>query len=124
MTSDKARIDIDDPEVDMDEAQRLLYRGELFSGEAVEYVGEKLISLDNYTDGMQNGLSLEWYEDGTLRSEGTVRMGLPCGEFKEWHPNGVLASRKVFDEDGTTLREEFTWDMSGQPLRSWRLGGA
>ncbi|MET7609210.1 hypothetical protein ABZU45_32530 [Streptomyces avermitilis] len=26
------RIDIDDPEVDMDPGQRLLYRGELFTG--------------------------------------------------------------------------------------------
>ncbi|MEV0123212.1 hypothetical protein AB0I16_17015 [Streptomyces sp. NPDC050703] len=120
---DRERIDIDDPEVDMDEAQRLLYRGGLFTGEAVEYLGEILISLDNYTDGIQNGLSLEWYEDGTLRSEGTVRMGLPCGEVKEWHPNGALARRKVFDDDGTALREEFTWDANGQPVRSWRLAG-
>ncbi len=81
-----------------------------------------LVSLDIYVDGIQNGLSREWYKDGTLRSEGTVYKGLPRGEFKEWHPNGTLASRKIFDDDGLTLREEFTWDEDGQPTRAWRLG--
>ncbi|MBT2492758.1 hypothetical protein J7E96_30465 [Streptomyces sp. ISL-96] len=117
------RIDVDDPEVDMDDAQRLLYRGELFTGEVAEYSSGSLVSLDKYTKGIQDGLSREWYADGTIRSEGTVRSGLPRGEFKEWHPNGVLASRKVFDEDGLTLREEFKWDEQGQPTRSWRLEG-
>ncbi|MEU7584299.1 hypothetical protein AB0B50_42730 [Streptomyces sp. NPDC041068] len=121
MKNPTARIDIDDPEVDMDDAQRLLYRGQCFTGEVAEYLGDKLVSLDNYTNGTQDGLSREWYEDGTIRSEGMVRMGLPCGEFKEWHPNGTLASRKVFDDDGLTLREEFKWDKDGQPTRSWRL---
>ena len=118
------RIDIDSPEVDMDEAQRLLYQGELFTGEAVEYMAGKMVSLDHYTDGVQDGLSREWYPDGTLRSEGRLREGLPCGEFREWHANGVLASRKVFGDDGLTLLEELKWDENGQPTRSWRLGNS
>ncbi|WP_316754204.1 toxin-antitoxin system YwqK family antitoxin [Streptomyces herbicida] len=116
------RIDIDDPEVDMDEAQRLLYRGKPFTGEVTEHLAGKLVSLDIYVDGIQSGPSREWYKDGTLRSEGTVHKGLPRGEFKEWHPNGSLASRKIFDDDGLTLREECTWDEDGQPTRAWRLG--
>ncbi|MBJ3808839.1 hypothetical protein JGB26_17250 [Streptomyces flavofungini] len=108
----------------MDAAQRLLYRGVPFTGEVAEYFGEKVISLDVYVDGLQDGLSREWYEDGTLRSEGAVRRGFPCGEFKEWHANGVLASRKVFDEDGLTLREESQWDEHGRPTRNWHLGDA
>ncbi|MFI9563590.1 toxin-antitoxin system YwqK family antitoxin [Streptomyces rishiriensis] len=115
------RIDIDDPEVDMDDAQRLLYRGELFTGEVTEHLGGKLVSLDVYVDGVQSGASREWYKDGTLRSEGTVRKGLPRGESKEWHPNGTLASRKVFDDDGLTLREDDEWDEDGRPTRSWRM---
>lgn len=118
------RIDIDDPEVGMDEAQRLLYRGKLFTGEVTEQLAGRLVSLDVYVDGVQDGPSCEWYKDGTLRSQGTVRNGLPCGEFKEWHLNGALASRKVFDADGLTLREEYEWDEHGRPTRSWRLGDA
>ncbi|MEU8292163.1 hypothetical protein [Streptomyces pseudogriseolus] len=115
------RIDIDDPDVDMDDAQRLLYRGEPFTGEVTEHLQGKLVSLDVYRDGIQDGLSREWYKDGTPRSEGTVRDGLPRGEFREWHANGVLASRKVFDNDGLTLREDDQWDETGRPTRSWRL---
>jgi antitoxin component YwqK of YwqJK toxin-antitoxin module len=62
------------------------------------------------------------YRDGTLRSEGTLRDGLPVGEFKEWHPNGVLAARKVFAEDGMTLLEDCAWDEHGRSTRTWRKG--
>ncbi|QBJ92403.1 hypothetical protein D0Z67_20305 [Streptomyces seoulensis] len=119
--SDIPRIDIDDPDVDMDDAQRLLYRGNLFTGEVTEHLAGKLVSLDAYADGLLNGLSQEWYKDGTLRSEGLVRSGLPRGEHREWHPNGVLASLKIFDEDGLTLRGDFEWDEEGRPTRQWRL---
>ncbi|MFC9950872.1 toxin-antitoxin system YwqK family antitoxin [Streptomyces prasinus] len=115
------RIDIEDSEVDRDDAQRLLYRGDLFTGEVTEHLGGKLVSLDVYADGIQNGPTREWHMDGTPRSEGTVREGLPRGEFKEWHPNGTLAARKVFSDDGLTLREEYRWNEDGRPTRSWRL---
>lgn len=42
------RIDIDDPDVDMDQGQRVLYRGELFTGEAEERLGGVVVSLDSY----------------------------------------------------------------------------
>ncbi|MFB7191768.1 toxin-antitoxin system YwqK family antitoxin [Streptomyces sp. NPDC056230] len=119
MTS-AARIDVDGPDVDMDNAQRLLYRGEPFTGEVAEYQSGHLISLDEYTEGVLNGLSREWYQDGTLRSEGIVRDGRAAGEFKEWHPNGILKSRKFFDNTLASLREEETWDENGVLLTSWR----
>lgn len=43
-----ARIDIDDPDVDMDQGQRVLYRGEPFTGEAEERLGGVVVSLDSY----------------------------------------------------------------------------
>ncbi|MFJ5673959.1 toxin-antitoxin system YwqK family antitoxin [Streptomyces sp. NPDC093097] len=114
------RIDVDGPDVDMDDAQRLLYRGEPFTGEVAEHQSGHLISLDEYTDGILNGHSREWYQDGTLRSEGIVRDGQAVGEFKEWHPNGALKSRKFFDSSIASLREEDTWDEHGVQLTSWR----
>lgn len=105
----------------MDAAQRLLYRGTPFTGEVTEHLSGRLVSLDVYVAGVQDGPSREWYGDGTLRSEGTVRNGLPCGESKEWHSNGVLATRKVFAGDGLTLLEDDTWDEHGRPTRSWRV---
>ncbi|MFF8831883.1 toxin-antitoxin system YwqK family antitoxin [Streptomyces sp. NPDC015131] len=119
MTS-TARIDIDDPDVDMDGAQRLLYRGALYTGEVAEYQGGHLISLDEYTDGVQDGWSREWYRDGTLRSEGFVRHGRPIGEFREWYSNGVLKERQFFDGSAASLRETDTWDETGARVSSWR----
>lgn len=114
------RIDIDDPDVDMDDGQRLLYKGELFTGEVEERLGGAIISLDAYGDGVQDGLSREWYKDGTLRSEGTARMGCPVGVSREWYPNGTLASERVFEEDGLTLIEDRQWDEEGRPTKDWR----
>ncbi|AQS72196.1 hypothetical protein B1H29_23745 [Streptomyces pactum] len=105
----------------MDDAQRLLHRGEPFTGEVTEHLGGKLVSLDVYAEGVQHGPSREWHKDGTLRSEGTVREGLPRGGFREWHSNGTLASRAVFDDDGLTLREDHQWDEDGLPTRRWHL---
>ncbi|MFF8717802.1 toxin-antitoxin system YwqK family antitoxin [Streptomyces sp. NPDC015184] len=116
---DVTRIDIDDPEVDMDQGQRLLYRGELFTGEVEEYLGDALVSLDSYVEGVQHGPSREWYKDGTLRSEATARTGLPVGTSREWHPNGVLAAEVEFSENGMTMVAERRWDEEGRPTKNW-----
>jgi antitoxin component YwqK of YwqJK toxin-antitoxin module len=113
MTDTLREIDIDDPDVDMDEAQRLLYRGELYTGEVVEYLSGARVSQDSYASGLQDGLSREWYKDGTPRSEGTARQGRARGVFMEWHPNGALKSRQVFDDSGLVLKEEYEWDEAG-----------
>ncbi len=117
---EKTRIDIDDPDVDFDQENQLRYHGELYSGEVEERSPNgALISLDVYSNGILDGPSLEWYPDGTRRGEGTVRQGRPVGTFKEWHPNGVLASERVVADDGLTLLSSRKWDEHGQPTRNW-----
>ncbi|MGW2628145.1 toxin-antitoxin system YwqK family antitoxin [Streptomyces chattanoogensis] len=118
------RIDIDDPEVDMDFGGRLLYKGTLFSGEVTEHAGQTLVSLDNYVNGVQDGRSQEWYRDGTLRSEGTARMGRPVGVSREWHPNGQIAADRVFAEDGLTMLCDRAWDESGNLTKNWKKNSA
>lgn len=113
------RIDIDDPDVEMDIGQRMLYQGELFTGEVVEYVDEQIVYLDVYTEGIRDGLSQGWYPDGSRKSLGNVRNGMPRGEFKEWHPNGILKVRQFFDDDIYSLRDETFWDESGNVTRDW-----
>lgn len=114
------RIDMDDPEVDMDQAQRLLCRGELFTGEVEERLGDVVVSLDSYAAGVQHGPSREWYKDGTLRSEATARAGRPVGVSREWHENGALAAECVFADDGLTMLEDRRWDESGRPTKDRR----
>ncbi|MFJ4813839.1 toxin-antitoxin system YwqK family antitoxin [Streptomyces longwoodensis] len=118
--AEPTRIDIDDPEVDMDSMQRLLYRGELFTGEVVEHLGDALVSLECYEEGVRHGPNKEWYKDGTLRSEGASRNGRPVGVSREWHPNGTLAHERVFAEDGLTMLADSEWDEDGRPTRAWR----
>ncbi|MFF9160353.1 toxin-antitoxin system YwqK family antitoxin [Streptomyces longwoodensis] len=118
--ADSTRIDIDDSEADLDDEQRLLYRGELFTGEAVEHLGGAQVSLECYEDGVPHGPNKEWYQDGTLRSEGTSHRGRPVGVSREWHPNGTLAHERVFAEDGLTLLADSEWDEDGRPTRAWR----
>lgn len=113
------RIDIDDPDVEMDTGQRLRYQGALFTGEAAEYLDDRIVYLDVYADGIRDGLSQGWYPDGSRKSLGTVRKGTPSGEFKEWHPDGALKSRQFFDDDIYSLRDETLWDEHGNVTRDW-----
>ncbi|MFI5641433.1 toxin-antitoxin system YwqK family antitoxin [Streptomyces goshikiensis] len=115
------KIDLDDPDVEMDMTGRLFHRGELHTGEVVEYLGEALVNQETYVEGRPDGLSRSWYTDGAVESEGTLRRGRPTGVFREWHPNGVLKSRQVFDEAGLVLTEEERWDESGRRKRNWKL---
>jgi len=114
------RIDIDDVEVDMDQNRRLLYGGELFTGEVEEYLGGARVSLETYVEGLAHGPSREWYKDGMLRSEGTVRRACAVGVWRGWHPNGTLACERVFSDDGLTILSDQGWDEAGQPTRAWR----
>ncbi|MFC5721992.1 toxin-antitoxin system YwqK family antitoxin [Streptomyces gamaensis] len=115
------RVDLDAPDVEY--GYFLLYRGELFTGEVTEYIGDQLVSLDHYTDGVLNGLSRAWHVNGTLESEGFVRMGFPVGEWKEWHANGVLASRKVFSGTPSGVLEVDEWDENGRVTKCWHRSG-
>ncbi|KOG33006.1 hypothetical protein AQJ84_34005 [Streptomyces resistomycificus] len=99
----------------MDLAQRLLYRGRPFTGEVEEYLGGVRVSLESYVDGLPDGPGREWYEDGSPESEMTVRKGRAVGVAKRWHPNGVLASERVFSEDNGALLAVREWDEDGLP---------
>ncbi|MFJ3833653.1 toxin-antitoxin system YwqK family antitoxin [Streptomyces sp. NPDC090046] len=113
------RIDIDDPEVDADYAHRLLYHGELFTGEAEEFVAGRRLSLTTYREGIKDGPYRQWYASGVLQAEGVMRTGRLAGEARRWHENGVLAQRLVQSEDGRFSLQAFEWDENGAPTRTW-----
>ncbi|GHD51367.1 toxin-antitoxin system YwqK family antitoxin [Streptomyces galbus] len=113
------RVDIDSPDVFIDEEEVLHHRGRRFTGEAVEYQRGALVSLVTYEDGVENGPLLEWYTDGTPRSRATMRGGFPVGEAHAWHPNGRLAVRILMSDDGLRQLSRLEWDEEGNVEREW-----
>jgi antitoxin component YwqK of YwqJK toxin-antitoxin module len=108
------RVNFDD--TDMDDGLRTTYQGEWFTGEVVEtdHAGN-VTSLATYVNGREDGLSQEWYADGTLHHRGTVKRGIAVGTQSEWHPNGQLAKQLEFDDHGRQLSRRL-WDPAGNLL--------
>ncbi|MDQ1045594.1 toxin-antitoxin system YwqK family antitoxin [Streptomyces sp. V4I2] len=107
------RSRLGDLKVDLDYAQRLLYRGELLTGEVEEYPAGHRVSLVAYTDGYRDGPFREWFKSGVLRAEGSMRTGSLSGEYKSWHENGVLATKELHGSDGGTPLSHYEWDEAG-----------
>jgi len=105
------RVNFDD--TDVDDGLRVTYQGEWFTGEAIEVDrAGNIISLSAYINGREDGLSQEWYSDGTLRHSGMVKLGMAVGMHQEWYPNGQLISQREFDSGGDELARR-RWDEAG-----------
>ena len=107
-----------DDEVDLDELEeddldRAWFRGELFTGQAVETYGNGArASLTSYVKGYEEGVQKIWRDDGTLETESTLRRGNAVGTAFLWHPSGALAEETVFDDEGRP-RAQRRWDEAG-----------
>ncbi|MGW4245443.1 toxin-antitoxin system YwqK family antitoxin [Nocardia sp. NPDC004722] len=102
-------------EIATDDDLRLTFRGEPFTGEVVETIGDQLLTQEFYVDGVPHGPDREWWADGSLKSEGEVVYGRPQGTWRSWHPNGQIAEEREFNSKGhlTTVRK---WDEDGNPI--------
>lgn len=106
------RVDVDDPDLDMDEDLYYSYHDELFTGVMVEYYpNEQLAAEVGYRGGRPEGRSRAWYNDGTLKSEHVVENRRVVGTARQWHPNGNLAEERRF-RDGS-VAEVRQWDEDG-----------
>jgi antitoxin component YwqK of YwqJK toxin-antitoxin module len=98
----------------LDRGVWLLHEGERFTGEVVATDAEgRVVGLTSYAHGVEHGPQVEWYPDGTKKSEGVTDEGNAVGEWREWHPNGQLAQYDLLDEHGDPLRAQ-RWDESGE----------
>ncbi|MEV6570338.1 hypothetical protein [Streptomyces sp. NPDC051577] len=105
--------------MDGDYGQRLLYKGELFTGEAEEYLAGRRVSVTTYTQGIKDGPYWHWFASGVLQATGVMRSGFLAGEALRWHENGVLAQRLLYSEDGHIALAAFAWDEKGAPVSAW-----
>jgi antitoxin component YwqK of YwqJK toxin-antitoxin module len=108
------RIDVYADNLDRDDTLGLVHEGAPFTGELVDAWGDTLLSLVTYHNGWRHGPAKEWYEDGTLKSEGTNKHGIAVGAVREWHNNGALAVEKLFNDRGELVSEKH-WDEYGKP---------
>ncbi|WP_040804587.1 toxin-antitoxin system YwqK family antitoxin [Nocardia concava] len=102
-------------EIATDDDLRLTFRGEPFTGEVVETIGDQLLSQEFYVAGVPHGPDREWWAGGPLKSEGEVDYGRPKGIWRSWHHNGQLAEEREFNGRGhlTAVRR---WDEAGNPI--------
>ena len=99
------RVDLDDPDTDVDIGQRYTYRGQPFTGELYETDGSgRMVTLFGVRDGIPDGPHREWFPDGTPKVEIMVVNGRAQGTSRRWHDNGRLAEEREFDDDGGLTR--------------------
>jgi antitoxin component YwqK of YwqJK toxin-antitoxin module len=106
------RILLDDAEYDA--SDRLIYRGEPFTGVAVEVDSDGVLEAEStYRAGVQDGPDRAYRRDGTIKAEDTYRAGILV-ESREWHPNGQLAYESRNERFGANLSER-RWHEDGSP---------
>jgi antitoxin component YwqK of YwqJK toxin-antitoxin module len=107
-------------EIDFNDDYSYSYRGVLFTGIACEYDDDgKLVSELKMENGIQEGLSSEFFPAGPKRSERCYHNNTLHGESREWFENGNLKER-TFHEFGVLIERE-TWDSDGNAVSGFRL---
>lgn len=108
--------------------------GRPFTGTAVESFRDGRIRSEiSYVDGMQDGMSRDWYESGVLRYEAMYRENNLHGTLREWHTSGAPKVEAVYEmgielnfiewsEDGRKVDERVLEEGSVQHqlLLKWR----
>ncbi|MGE0624132.1 MAG: hypothetical protein AB7I04_05265 [Pseudomonadales bacterium] len=99
--------------------------GEPVTGVVVKKTPDgQLMEQITYRDGFPNGEWREWYPNGQLRTEKTVRFeargprsgGLSSSVSRQWCENGTLQRDFLRNDDGSGY--EKTWTCAGQPTAS------
>ncbi|MEZ5558192.1 MAG: hypothetical protein R3E86_06545 [Pseudomonadales bacterium] len=88
-----------------------------------------LLERDEYENGFPNGLQQEWYENGQLKSERTLRYEdtgpgsghlVNVGTSRQWCENGTLQIQYAREADGITGTNE-AWNCAGHPVAFQKL---
>ena len=96
--------------------------GKLFTGIAYELSERepgKLICEISYIDGIQEGLSRDWYLSGQLQTEDYYHHGSKHGSYREWFENGQLKSEGEYELSIPIFLKE--WDAEGNLIKDFRI---
>ena len=67
---------------------------------------------ESFEKGVAHGLRQKWRQDGSRESEGTIQNGQFEGAFRKWHPNGQLAEEMQMT-NGVAHGEAHSWHENG-----------
>ena len=85
-------------------------------GKGMHYDSSQAAQLAYIKDGKPDGPSIEWYQNGQKRGEGSYKKGKPDGPFIEWHKNGQKAAQGTF-KDGEEVSVKY-WNSKGEEVET------
>lgn len=117
-------IDFDDDKEYIEDKNKVFwFKGDPYTGKMVKYYDKEKTQLEIelfLKDGKRNGLTTEYFENGSLRYKRNYKDDEQHGLFEWYHDNGQLREKTTFkegkidgqweeyDEDGQLLSKE-TW---------------
>ena len=86
--------------VGIDNAGGVIYKcqGKLFSGIIQHCKGDRIIAEEEFTDGHVGGVQREYYENGQMKDELTIRYAKPEGDWRGWDEEGKLIYHSIWKE--------------------------
>ena len=111
---------VDIAEVNFNDDYSYTLRGVPFTGLARECDKQgRLVAEMSFKNGIQDGVSTQYFPSGRVRFEKSYRSNTLHGESREWFENGSLKQRTVH-EFGFVLESD-EWDEAGAQVKSFRL---
>jgi antitoxin component YwqK of YwqJK toxin-antitoxin module len=74
----------------------LYYQGQPLNGIVEEVVNGILIGEAEFTDGHRGGIQRDYYPNGQIKEEFTIRFNKVEGVFTEWDENGKITSQTTW----------------------------
>ncbi len=90
-------------------------RGEKHGKWVLWYESGHKVGEFNYTDGVENGDFIEWFEDGTLKAKYAFKDGQKDKVWTTYHANGKKSRETTYDT-GIAIGDFKSWHPSGKVM--------
>lgn len=111
-------VDFDELDFDHDENLNLL-NGIPFSGIAYEMKNDGSWDEVTMVNGIENGISREWYPSGILKEEKHIYNNISHGITWGWNEKGQKIREAIY-EYGILVKED-KWDENGKPILFYEI---
>jgi len=115
------QIRVDENEFELDHNQLILWNGAIFTGVGVETLADGTLHAETeYVDGLKQGISTIWHDNGQLAERKTHWRGQPHGREQGWDRQGRLVYEELF-ELGYLVSAVFFNPEDGTETRRWTI---